>query len=50
MIRNKADTDRGDTSSVVAVAEPAVVRWPDPSPLADWWDEVMRHDHPITAA
>ncbi|WP_169333313.1 hypothetical protein [Nocardia testacea] len=49
MIRDKADTVRGGTSSVVTGAEPAVVRWPEPSPLAGWWDEIMRHDHPIAA-
>jgi hypothetical protein len=50
VIPDKTDTVRGDTSTAVAGAEPAVVRWPEPSPLTDWWDEVMRHDHPIAAA
>ncbi|MEU4839387.1 hypothetical protein [Nocardia testacea] len=50
MIDDKTHTVRGDTSPVGAGGEPAVVRWPEPSPLADWWDEVMRHDHPVAAA
>jgi hypothetical protein len=50
VIHDKTDTVRSDTSPAAAGAEPAVVRWPEPSPLADWWDEVMRRDHPIAAA
>ncbi|MGW1741208.1 hypothetical protein ACWCPQ_20645 [Nocardia sp. NPDC001965] len=45
---SKPDTVRGDTAAVPG-ADPPVVRWPEPSPLADWWDQVMRH-HPTTAA
>ena len=31
-----------------------VVRWPDPSPLQDWWNDIMgiaptRHDSPDAA-
>ena len=43
------DTVRGDTAAAVPGTDPPVVRWPEPSPLADWWVEVMRH-RPTSAA
>ncbi|WP_327152072.1 hypothetical protein [Nocardia sp. NBC_01329] len=49
MIHSNPDTVRGHTATASAGANPPVVRWPEPSPLADWWDEVMR-SHPTAAA
>lgn len=27
--------------------EPLLVRWPDPSPLQSWWNQVMNGDSPL---
>ncbi|WP_082844375.1 hypothetical protein [Nocardia salmonicida] len=27
--------------------EPPSLRWPDPSPLQSWWDQVMSGDSPL---
>ncbi len=46
---NTPDTVHGEVAAAATSADPPAVRWPDPSPLADWWIEVMRH-HPTEAA
>ncbi|WP_156426117.1 hypothetical protein [Nocardia jinanensis] len=48
-MNSKPVTVRSDTAATAAGANLPVVRWPEPSPLADWWDEIMRH-HPTATA
>lgn len=38
---SKPDAMRGDTAAAIPGANPPVVRWPEPSPLAGWWVEIM---------
>ncbi|WP_328394414.1 hypothetical protein [Nocardia sp. NBC_00416] len=49
MMHSELDSSPDEAVSAVAGEYPATASWPDPSPLADWWDEVMRHDHPASA-
>ncbi|QSE77867.1 MULTISPECIES: hypothetical protein [Rhodococcus] len=39
--RRIPQSNAGGRQQCVPVPEPDVVRWPDPSPLANWWVRVM---------